>query len=399
MNKNDYIEALKKLQRARQELVDQKNSPLDDHNGIFQRYQNPVLTDQHVPLTWRYELDEQRNPRLIERLRINSVFNTAAIQIGRTFCLVPRIEGADRKSFFAVAESSTGIDQFEFRDYPILIPELDDSETNLYDMRLIQHQDGWIYGLFCVEYKDPKAPPGDTSSAVAQAGIARTKDLELWHRLPNLKTPSPQQRNVVLHPEFIDGKYAFYTRPQDGFIEIGTGGGIGWGLADDIQNAVISSEKIIDAKIYHTVKEAKNGLGPAPLKTDKGWLQLAHGVRNTAAGLRYVLYMFMTDLKEPWKVTYSPAGYFMAPQGNERLGDVSNVLFSGGWILDEKGRVYIYYGSSDTRTHVAVAPLEALVDYVIDTPPDAGRTYACVQQRIKMINSNLQWLKNENIER
>ena len=310
--------------------------------------------------------------------------------------MVARVEGVDRKSFFAVAESETGIDQFRFFDLPAVIPELDDTETNVYDMRLVQHEDGWIYGVFCVEYKDPGAVASDASSAVAEAGIVRTKDMHRWERLPNLKTPSLQQRNVVLHPEFVEGQYGFYTRPQDGFIEAGSGGGIGWGLVKTIEDPRLSEEIVIDPKVYHTIKESKNGLGPAPIRTGKGWLQLAHGVRNTAAGLRYVLYLFMTDLKKPWTVTHMPGGYFMAPRNDERVGDVSNVLFCNGWILDGD-TVYIYYASSDTRMHVATCRLESLIDSVMHTPADPGSSYKCVQQRIEMINKNLDYAKKEGL--
>jgi 4-O-beta-D-mannosyl-D-glucose phosphorylase len=393
MKKQRSLETIKQQQENYLRLIRKRNKPLQSVNGIYQRYEYPVLTAEHVPLTWRFDLDPVRNPYGLERLPINAVFNSGAIKLDDRFLLIARVEGADRKSFFAVAESKSGVDRFTFWDYPVVIEELDSLETNWYDMRLVQHEDGWIYGLFCVESKDPKAPDTDTSSAVAAAGIARTRDLKTWQRLPNLQTPSPQQRNVGLHPEFIDGQYGFYTRPQDGFIETGSGGGIGWGLAKDIENPRLSKEIIIDEKKYHTIKEVKNGLGPAPLKTPYGWLQLAHGVRNTAAGLRYVLYLFMTDLKKPWKVTHMPSGYFMAPQDQERVGDVSNVLFSNGWILDEDGTVYIYYGSSDTRMHVATSSLDRLIDYVMNTPEDPGRTTACVQQRIEMIQRNLDRLK------
>jgi len=391
--KKQPFELFKQQQEKYQKLVQQKNRPVDSVNGIYQRYTSPVLTAEHVPPTWRFDLDPIRNPYGLERLPVNTVFNSGAIKLQDRYLLMARVEGADRKSFFAVAESKSPVDQFTFWDYPAVIDELDTAETNWYDMRLVQHEDGWIYGLFCVESKDPKAPQSDTSSAVAAAGIARTRDLITWRRLPNLQTPSPQQRNVVLHPEFIDGQYAFYTRPQDGFIETGSGGGIGWGLTKDIENPRLSEEMIIDEKIYHTIKEVKNGLGPAPLKTRHGWLQLAHGVRNTAAGLRYVLYLFMTDLKKPWVVTHMPGGYFMAPQDQERIGDVSNVLFSNGWILDEDQTVYIYYASSDTRMHVAASPLDRLIDYVMNTPEDPGRTSACVRQRMEMIQRNLNRLK------
>lgn len=391
--KKQPFELFKQQQEKYQQLVQQKNRPVDSVNGIYQRYTSPVLTVEHVPPTWRFDLDQIRNPYGLERLSVNAVFNSGAIKLQDRYLLMARVEGADRKSFFAVAESKSPVDQFTFWDYPVVIDELDTAETNWYDMRLVQHEDGWIYGLFCVESKDPQAPQSDTSSAVAAAGIARTRDLITWRRLPNLQTPSPQQRNVVLHPEFIDGQYAFYTRPQDGFIETGSGGGIGWGLTKDIENPRLSKEMIIDEKIYHTIKEVKNGLGPAPLKTRHGWLQLAHGVRNTAAGLRYVLYLFMTDLKKPWVVTHMPGGYFMAPQDQERIGDVSNVLFSNGWILDEDQTVYIYYASSDTRMHVAASPLDRLIDYVMNTPEDPGRTSACVRQRMEMIQRNLNRLK------
>lgn len=391
--KKQPFELFKQQQEKYQQLVQQKNRPVDSVNGIYQRYTSPVLTVEHVPPTWRFDLDPIRNPYGLERLSVNAVFNSGAIKLQDRYLLMARVEGADRKSFFAVAESKSPVDQFTFWDYPVVIDELDTAETNWYDMRLVQHEDGWIYGLFCVESKDPQAPQSDTSSAVAAAGIARTRDLITWRRLPNLQTPSPQQRNVVLHPEFIDGQYAFYTRPQDGFIETGSGGGIGWGLTKDIENPRLSKEMIIDEKIYHTIKEVKNGLGPAPLKTRHGWLQLAHGVRNTAAGLRYVLYLFMTDLKKPWVVTHMPGGYFMAPQDQERIGDVSNVLFSNGWILDEDQTVYIYYASCDTRMHVAASPLDRLIDYVMNTPEDPGRTSACVRQRMEMIQRNLNRLK------
>ena len=390
------MQAIKKLQSEYQRLINKINQPIENQNGLFQRYNNPILTAEHVPLSWRYDFASDQSFPLIERLGINAVFNSGAIKIGDRFYLIVRVEGVDRKSFFGVAESETGIDQFRFFDFPAVIPELDPAETNVYDMRLVQHQDGWIYGLFCVEYKDPEASAADTSSAVAEAGIVRTKDLQSWERLPNLKTSSPQQRNVVLHPEFVDGQYGFYTRGQDGFIEAGSGGGIGWGLLKDIETPQLSEEIIIDPKAYHTIKESKNGLGPAPIKTEKGWLQLAHGVRNTAAGLRYVLYLFMTDLKEPWKITHMPGGHFMAPRKDERVGDVSNVLFCNGWILDND-TVYIYYGSSDTRMHVATSRLELLIDYVMNTPADPGRSYKCVQQRVEMIQKNLEYMKEKDL--
>jgi len=309
--------------------------------------------------------------------------------------LMVRVEGADRKSFFAIAESTNGIDNFRFRDYPVIMPEIEDPDINVYDMRLVEHEDGWIYGLFCTERKDPEAPRTDTSSAVAQCGIVRTKDLVTWQRLPDLKSKSPQQRNVVLHPEFVDGKYAFYTRPQDGFIDAGTGGGIGWGLSESMEHPSIDRETIIDDRAYHTIKEVKNGLGPAPIKTDKGWLQLAHGVRNTAAGLRYVLYMFLSDLKDPSKVIARPGGYFIAPEGEERVGDVSNVTFSNGWVKRKNGEVFIYYASSDTRMHVATSTIDRLLDYVVHTPEDELRTGRSVQQRVNLIEANLKIAKKK----
>lgn len=378
---------LQELQGAQQQLVAQQNSKEVLGNGIFDRYSNPVLTAAHTPLFWRYDLNEKSNPYLMERIGINGVFNAGAIKMGNKYVLVARVEGKDRKSFFAVAESDNGIDQFHFRDYPIQMPGTAEPDTNVYDMRLVKHEDGWIYGLFCTERKDLAARVGDESAAIAQCGIARTHDLDTWERLADLKTSSMQQRNVVLHPEFVNGQYAFYTRPQDSFIEAGKGGGIGFGLAGDIAHAVITEEVIVDSKVYHTVYELKNGLGPAPLKTAKGWLHMAHGVRNTAAGLRYVLYLFMTDLQELTKVIYKPAGYFMAPEGEERVGDVSNVLFCNGWI-EEQGKVFIYYASSDTRMHVATTTIDQLLDYVMHTPPDGFHSAASVNTLYQLIDSN-----------
>jgi 4-O-beta-D-mannosyl-D-glucose phosphorylase len=363
-----------------------KKQPLG--NGIYDRYQHAVLTAQHAPLAWRYDFNPATNPFLMERLGINAVFNAGAIKHEGRYLLVARVEGLDRKSFFAVAESPNGIDNFEFWERPITMPETSEPDTNVYDMRVTQHEDGWIYGLFCTERKDPAARPGDESSAVAQCGIARTRDFIAWERLPDLKTPSAQQRNVVLHPEFVQGKYALYTRPQDSFIEAGAGGGIGFGLTDSMENAVVSSEWIVDGKQYHTVYEAKNGQGPAPIKTEKGWLHLAHGVRNTAAGLRYVLYMFLTDLAQPDKLLRKPGGYFIAPEGEERVGDVSNVAFSNGWILDDDGTVFIYYASSDTRTHVATSTVAQLLDYVLHTPADEFSSAASVRQINTLIDAN-----------
>lgn len=383
-----FTKRMEELESTYQKLVSESNEPLKESNGIYQRYKNPVLTAQHTPLFWRYDLNKDTNPHLMERFGINAVLNAGAIKFNAKYVLVARVEGTDRKSFFAIAESDNGIDNFKFWDYPIVMPETGDPDTNIYDMRLVQHEDGWIYGLFCTERRDPDAKPGDQSAAIAQCGIARSKDLKSWERLADLKTRSPQQRNVVLHPEFIKGKYGFYTRPQDSFINAGNGGGIGFGVSESIANAVVEEEVIVDRKIYHTVYELKNGLGPAPIKTKHGWLHLAHGVRNTAAGLRYVLYMFMTDLKDVTKVIYQPGGYFMAPEGEERLGDVSNVLFSNGWILDEDGTVFIYYASSDTRLHVSTSTLEQLLDYVINTPPDGFRSAASVETLISVINKN-----------
>ncbi|HVY84012.1 MAG TPA: glycosidase [Caulobacterales bacterium] len=368
-------------------LIEQSNQPVGLGNGVYQRWKNPVLTAAHTPLHWRYDFEEQSNPFLMERLGVNATFNSGAILWRGRYLLMVRVEAVDRKSFFAVAESETGVDRFQFWERPVAMPQTSEPDTNVYDMRLTAHEDGWIYGLFCTERKD-QTLPHDLSAATAQCGIARTKDLRTWERLPDLVTRSGQQRNVVLHPEFVDGQYGLYTRPQDGFISVGAGGGIGWGLARDITNPRIEEEIIVDPKIYHTIKEVKNGQGPAPLKTPHGWLHLAHGVRNTAAGLRYVLYMFMTALDKPWLVTHAPGGHFLAPEGEERVGDVSNVTFSNGWIVNAQGEVFIYYGSSDTRMHVATSSIARLVDYVMHTPPDALTSAACVAQRIALIEKN-----------
>jgi len=377
------------LEARHRDLVMRQNEPTPDTNGIIQRHVHPVLTAGHIPLSWRYDLNPSTNPYLQERIAANAVFNAGAIKHGGKYCLVARVEGADRKSYFAVAESPNGIDHFVFRPYPIRLPETPDPDINVYDMRLVAHEDGWIYGLFCTERRDPAAAPGDQQSAIAQCGIARTKDLDVWERLPDLVTPSPQQRNVVLHPEFVEGKYAFYTRPQDGFIDAGNGGGIGFGLADDIRCAVIDKERLVDEKRYHTVYEVKNGQGPAPIRTSLGWLHLAHGVRNTAAGLRYTLYVFMTDLQDLTKVIYKPAGYFIAPEAEERTGDVSNVVFSNGWILDDDGEtLFIYYASSDTRMHVATTTLGRMLDYVTHTPADGFRSAASVETIIAQVRAN-----------
>ncbi len=388
MDKTSFDIELKKLMEEHEALLSKPNTPITLSNGIYSRYENPVVTAAHTPLFWRYDLNYESNPFLMERMGINAAFNAGAIEFRGKICLVVRVEGWDRKSFFAIAESDNGIDNFRFRDFPISMPETDDPDINVYDMRLTKHQDGWIYGLFCTERKDLHAPAGDNSSAVAQCGIARTMDLVNWERLDELKTPSPQQRNCVLHPEFIGGKYAFYTRPMDAFIETGSGGGIGFGLAEDIEHAVLDKEVIIDQNIYHNINEAKNGQGPPPIKTEKGWLHLAHGVRNTAAGLRYVVYVFLTDLEDPSKMIIKPGGYFIAPEGEERVGDVSNVIFSNGWVRKENGEVFIYYASSDTRMHVATTTIEKLLDYVFNTPEDGYNTGNCVKQRVDLINKN-----------
>lgn len=384
----DFYERLEQLELHHSGVLHALNEPEAYGNGVFLRYKRPILTAAHTPLHWRYDLNPDTNPFLMERFGINAVFNAGAIKLDNRYLLVARVEGKDRKSFFAVAESENGVDDFRFWDTPIVMPEADEPDTNIYDMRLVRHEDGWVYGVFCTERKDPAAAPGDESAAIAQCGIARTRDLKAWERLPDLKTPSPQQRNVVLHAEFINGQYAFFTRPQDGFIQTGKGGGIGFGLAPDITRAVIERESVIAPKVYHTVYEGKNGLGPAPIKTPRGWLHLAHGVRNTAAGLRYVLYMFMTDLKQVSRVIHMPGGYFLAPEGEERIGDVSNVVFSNGWIADDDGSVYIYYASSDTRMHVAVSTIAQLTDYVVNTPEDGLTSDASVKAILKLSQRN-----------
>jgi 4-O-beta-D-mannosyl-D-glucose phosphorylase len=392
MEESLFKQQLQNLNMKYEELIRRKNDEIPSENGIYSRFKYPVVTGEHIPVFWRFDFDYAKNPNLLERLGINSAFNTGAMLFNGKVILMLRVEGYDRKSFFVVAESETGVDNFTFWDYPVIMPVTDDPETDVYDMRLTAHEDGWIYGVFCSESKDPDAAPGDQTAALAQGGIARTKDLITWERLPNLVSKSPQQRNVVLHPEFVDGKYAFYTRPMYGFISTGLGGGIGWAVCDNIEKPVISEEKIIDSKIYHTVKEEKNGQGPPPLKTSEGWLHLAHGVRNTASGLRYVLYMFMTDLEDPSRVIYAPGGYFMAPKGDEWIGDVYNVLFSNGWVLKENGDVLIYYCSADTRVHVAKSSIELLLDYVKNTPPDAYHSAACVEQRMQLIKKNIQFM-------
>lgn len=376
------------LMKNHQELIEKMNKPEKHSNGIYNRYENPILTADHTPIEWRYDLNAKTNPFGMERIGINATFNAGAMKWNNKYLLAVRVEGVDRKSFIAIAESPNGIDNFRFWEKPCVIPQTDQVDTNVYDMRLVNHEDGWIYGIFCTERKDPKAPKADTSSAIANAGIVRTKDLENWERLPDLISNTGQQRNVVLHPEFVNGKYAIYTRPQDGFIDVGNGGGIGLGLVDNMTNPVVKDEKIIFGKIYHTIYELKNGLGPAPLKTSKGWLHMAHGVRNTAAGLRYTTYLFMTDLHDISKVTHVPAGHFLAPEGMERIGDVSNVLFSNGWIEDQDGTVYIYYASSDTRMHVAVSTIDKLLDYVINSPSDTFASAGSVNTIIDLVNRN-----------
>ncbi len=387
----NFSERLDWLKARHEELITRSNEPVYG-NGVYERYRYPVLTGEHAPLFWRYDLDPQTNPYLEERFGIHAAFNSGAIKWHDKYIMVVRVEGADRKSFFAVAESPNGVDNFRFWDYPVIMPDYGEPATNVYDMRLTAHEDGWIYGIFCVERKDPSAPEGDLSSAVACAGIARTKDFVTWQRLPDLKSRS-QQRNVVLHPEFVDGKYALYTRPQDGFIDAGKGGGIGWALIDDICNAEVHEEKIINFRNYHTIMELKNGEGPAPIKTAKGWLHLAHGVRGCASGLRYVLYMYMTSLEDPTRVIASPAGFFMAPEGEEFVGDVMNVLFSNGWIADGDGKVYIYYASCDTRMHVATSTVDRLVDYCLNTEPDGFTTTKSVERLKSLIDRNLEYLK------
>ena len=387
-----YKQQIKEMMKEHESLLTRKNEPMEGGNGWYRRYRFPVLTVAHTPLHWRYDFNEETNPLLMERIGMNATMNAGAIKWNGRYLLMVRVEGADRKSFFAIAESSNGIDHFRFWDYPVVIPETEEVATNMYDMRLTAHEDGWIYGIFCAERYDETAPAGDLSRAKATAGIVRTKDLVTWERLPDLVSPS-QQRNVVLHPEFVDGKYALYTRPQDGFIDAGNGQGIGWALIDDMTNAVVKKEKIVDRRYYHTIKEVKNGEGPAPIKTPKGWLHLAHGVRGCAAGLRYVLYLYLTSLDDPSKVIASPGGYFMAPEGEERVGDVSNVLFSNGWIANEDGTLFIYYASSDTRMHVATTTVERLVDYCLHTPEDGLTSGASVSTLKKQIDRNLAILK------
>lgn len=384
---NRYDNRLHILTKEYDELISRENEKILPGNGVFERYKYPILTADHPPLEWRYDFNPETNPYLMERFGINAVFNAGAIQFNGKYLIMARVEGHDRKSFFAIAESPNGIDNFRFWEYPVQLPDLYPEETNVYDMRLTKHEDGWIYGIFCSESKDPDAPAGDLTSAIAAAGIIRSRDLKNWERLPNLVSQS-QQRNVVLHPEFVDGKYALYTRPQDGFIDAGSGGGISWALIDDITHAVVKKEIVIEQRHYHTIKEVKNGEGPHPIKTPEGWLHLAHGVRACAAGLRYVLYLYMTSLDDPSKVIAQPGGYFMAPVGEERTGDVSNVLFSNGWIADEDGTVYIYYASSDTRMHVATSTIERLIDYCRHTPEDRLRSTTSVKSIYDIIEAN-----------
>jgi len=393
--KTNFQKRKHQVEQEHLELMVRANPRVEkNYNGIFYRHKYPVLTPQHTPIFWRYDLNFETNPHFMERLEINSVFNAGAIEWNGKILLFPRVESNDVKSFFGIAESINGVDNFKFWDYPVVIPQTENPEMNVYDIRIVEHEDGWIYGIFCAERKDNNKP-NDSSAAIAKSGLARTKDLINWERLPDIIINSPQQRNCVLHPEFVNGKYAFYSRPMDGFIETGGGGGIGWGTCEDLKNPKLEDEIIIEHKKYHTIKEVKNGLGPAPLKTEVGWLHSAHGVRRTAAGLRYVLYLFLCDLDEPWKVIRQPNRHFIAPMGSERVGDVSNVIFSNGWVLRENGEVLIYYGSSDTRMHVASTTLPKLIDYILNTPEDAGNSYDCVQQRMEFINRNKNFMNEE----
>ena len=388
-----FEQKLNDLFARHEELITLKNEPMEEGNGVYTRYKNPVLTAAHTPVFWRYDLNEETNPYLMERIGMNATMNSGAIKWNGKYLLVVRVEGADRKSFFAVAESPNGVDSFRFWDYPVTMPDDVIPATNIYDMRLTAHEDGWIYGIFCAERHDDNAPAGDLSSATATAAIARTKDLKTWERLPDLKSKS-QQRNVVLHPEFVDGKYAFYTRPQDDFIQTGSGGGVCFGLCEDINNPVICTEEIvISPRVYHTITEVKNGAGAVPIKTPKGWIHIAHGVRNTAAGLRYVIYVFATDLADPSRLIASPSGLFIAPHMGERIGDVSNVCFTNGAIVTENNDVYIYYASSDTRVHVAATTIDKLMDYTFNTPSDPLRSVDCVKQRCELIEKNLRIMK------
>lgn len=389
MSDTDFNKRLAGIRAAHEALVSLKNRPVPQTHGLYDRYENPILVPEHIPLEWRFDLNPDTNPFLLQRIGVNAVFNSGALFHEGKYCLCVRVEGWDRKSFFAIAESESPVEGFRFRSKPITLPPNDPPEVNVYDMRLVAHEDGYIYGVYCAERKDPAAPPGDTSQATAAAGIVRTRDLDNWERLPDLITESQQQRNVVLHPVFVDGKYCYYTRPQSGFIEVGSGGGIGLGFVDDMGNPVVYGEKFIQPRRYHTIYELKNGLGPAPIQTREGWLHLAHGVRNTAAGLRYTLYVFMTALDDLTRVIHQPAGYFMAPEGAERVGDVSNVLFSSGWIATQDGNLYIYYASSDTRMHVASTTLDKILDYVKNTPSDGYLSGKSVEQINTLIYNNL----------
>ena len=384
----NFEERKQKIEAEFNQLIAKPNKAIFSVNGIYERYENPILTRDHVPLHWRFDYNPETNPYFMERIGFNATLNSGAIKLNGKYLLVVRVEGNDRKSIFAVAESPNGIDNFKFWDRPITIPQTENPDTNVYDMRLTKHDDGWIYGVFCTERKDFNAPKGDTSSAVAAAGIVRTKDLLSWERLPDLISTAGQQRNVVLFPHLIEGKYAFFTRPQDGFIDTGKGGGIGFGLSENIENAEVKEEIIVDPKTYHTIYELKNGQGPVPIKTEKGWLHLAHGVRNTAAGLRYTLYVFMTDLEKPWMVTHKPHGHFIAPLKEERVGDVSNVTFSNGWIADDDGTIFIYYASSDTRMHVAKTTIDKMIDYCINSPEDRLYSHLSVETINELIDNN-----------
>jgi len=391
---DSYTQSREKVLQAYKTVIQRKNIQTDFYNGIYSRWKYPVMTSEHIPVFWKYDLNRETNPYFMERLGVNAVFNSGAIYIDDKYYLVARVEGNDRKSFFAVAESDSGVDGFQFRDFPVVLPDTQPGETNVYDMRLTAHEDGYIYGVFCSESKDKKS--NDLSAAVAQAGIVRTRDLTTWERLPDLKTKSAQQRNVVLHPYFVSGKYAFYTRPQDDFINAGAGGGIGFGLCEDIENAVIDNEKIINCRKYHTITEIKNGAGAVPIKTQNGFIHIAHGVRNTAAGLRYVIYAFATDLNDPSRIVSEPSGYLIAPVEDERVGDVSNVVFTNGAIVNKDNEVFIYYASSDTRLHVATTTLDRLMDYTFNTPQDPLRSADCVRQRCELIKKNLEYLKSQN---
>ncbi|WFB37835.1 glycosidase [Kiritimatiellota bacterium B12222] len=386
----NYDQRLEEITHSNDLAVKTPNSGSWHHTNWYCKYRDPIITPAHVPITWRYDLNRERNPTLLEILPIQATFNAGAIERDGRIAMMVRIEGHDRKSFFGLAWSDSGVDGFTFTDHAIVMPETETPDVNVYDMRMVEHEDGWVYGLFCTERKDPQAPHGDLSSAVAQCGIARSKDLLSWERLPDLKSNSAQQRNVVLHPEFVDGKYAFYTRPQDGFIDAGSGGGIGWALCDDITDPVVGEERVMESRAYHTIKEVKNGQGPAPIKSSIGWIHLAHGVRGTATGLRYVLYVFVTDLENPDKVIYSPGGAFIVPEGDEQLGDLSHIVFSNGWVCRDDGTILIYYASCDTRMHVATTTLDRLIAYCQSVPADPLRSFACVEQRNALIDQNLE---------